>query len=49
MLIKLNRILRNVVLVIGAICIVFKLVDKKVNEKIDVNEEFPEVEFDDIW
>ena len=49
MLLKLNRVLRNIVLVIGALCIVFKLAESKANKKSDQSEEFQTVEFDDIW
>jgi len=49
MLSKLNRILRNIVLIIGAVCIIFKLTDSKSNKKSDRGEGFQTVEFDDIW
>ena len=49
MLLKLNRILRNIVLIIGALCIVFKLAEKKTSQKNDQREGFQTVEFDDIW
>lgn len=49
MLLKLNRALRNVVLIIGAICLICKLADNKSAKMKEQNEGFQTVEFDDIW
>lgn len=49
MILKLNRFLRKIVLVLGAICIIFKLMDKKTCQKKVQHEGFQTQEFDDIW
>ena len=49
MLLKINRVLRNIVLIVGALCVVFKLAECKVNKKDNQREDFQTVEFDDIW
>ena len=49
MLLKLNRILRNIVLIIGVLCVIFKLAGSKGSKKNDQSEDFQTVEFDDIW
>lgn len=49
MILRINRILRKIVLVIGAICIIFKLAETKKSKKSEQNEGFQTVEFDDIW
>lgn len=53
MLIKLNRFLRKIVLVLGALCMIFKLLDRdtdKPKSKHKVKTEgFQTHEFDDIW
>ena len=46
---KLDKILRTIVLITGALCIVFKLADSKKSAKNDGHEDFQTVEFDDIW
>lgn len=49
MLIKVNRFLRYIVLILGGLCIVFKLGEKKATEKETFGEGFQREEFDDIW
>lgn len=53
MILKLNRFLRKIVLVLGALCIIFKLLDRgteKPKSKHKVKTEgFQTHEFDDIW
>lgn len=49
MLLKLNRILRNIVLIIGSVCVILKLADNKASKKNNQGEGFQTVEFDDIW
>lgn len=49
MLLKLNRFLRKVVLILGAICVIFKLADKHMSKQLEQYEEFQTEEFDDIW
>ena len=49
MFLKLNRFLRKVVLVISALCIIFKIADNKSEKKKEHEEAFQTVEFDDIW
>lgn len=49
MLIKLNRILRYIVLVLGGLCVIFKLREKKATEGETFGEGFQREEFDDIW
>ena len=49
MLIKLNRILRYIVLILGGLCVIFKLKEKKTTEKELFGEGFQREEFDDIW
>ena len=49
MLLKLNRFLRNIVLIVGAVCIIFKLADSRTSQKKEQKEGFQTVEFDDIW
>lgn len=49
MLIKLNRILRYIVLVLGGLCVIFKLREKKATERETFGEGFQREEFDDIW
>lgn len=49
MLLKLNRALRKIVLMIGAICIIFKIADSRHSHKKEQREGFQTVEFDDIW
>lgn len=49
MLLKLDSFLRKIVLIIGALCIIFKLTDNGTSHKQDKSEEFQTVEFDDIW
>lgn len=49
MLIKLNRILRYIVLILGGLCVIFKLKEKKATEKELFGEGFQREEFDDIW
>ncbi|MDO5414781.1 MAG: hypothetical protein Q4F78_04865 [Bacillota bacterium] len=49
MLLKLNRIMRKMVLVLGAVCLVFKLLDKKTSRPVSQREGFQTEEFDDIW
>ena len=49
MLLKLNKVLRKIVLVVSAICVVLKLIDKKSNQTTQQHEVFQTEEFDDIW
>lgn len=49
MLIKLNKFLRNVVLIIGAVCVVCRLAEKKIGQPKKQAEGFQTEEFDDIW
>lgn len=49
MLLKVNRTLRKFVLVIGALCVIFKLADCKASKKREKHEGFQTAEFDDIW
>ena len=49
MLLKLNRFLRYVVLIIGGLCAVFKLLDKGSVKPIEEKDDYQPVEFDDIW
>lgn len=49
MLIKLNRILRYIVLVLGGLGVLYKLRDKKAVERETFGEGFQREEFDDIW
>ncbi len=49
MLFKLNRFLRNVVLIIGAVCVIGKLAEKKMSLPKENLEGFQTEEFDDIW
>ncbi len=49
MLVKLNRILRYIVLILGGLCVIFKLKEKKTTEKELFGEGFQREEFDDIW
>lgn len=53
MLLKLNRFLRKIVLVLGALCVIFKLLNKE-SEQSETkhrtkHEGFQTHEFDDIW
>lgn len=49
MLLKINRVLRNVILIFGAVMAIFKITEKKERE-VDTSEEgFQIKEFDDIW
>lgn len=48
-ILKMNRLLRNVLLLVGAAALIFKVTEKKERE-IDTSEEgFQIREFDDIW
>lgn len=49
MLFKLNRFLRKVVLIIGAVCVIGKLAEKKMSLPKENLEGFQTEEFDDIW
>ncbi len=49
MLLKLNRILRKIVLIIGAVCVISKLFEKQANKPKQQREGFQIEEFDDIW
>lgn len=52
MLNKLNRLngfLRKIVLVICAVCVVFKLTDRRSGQTKKKTEGFQTEEFDDIW
>ncbi|MBQ3610643.1 MAG: hypothetical protein IJA01_00040 [Firmicutes bacterium] len=46
---KLNRFLRKVVLILGAVCIIFKLAYKQMSKQLEQYEGFQTKEFDDIW
>lgn len=49
MLIKLNRFLRNILIIVGAVCVILKLADSKINQSVQKIEGFQTKEFDDIW
>lgn len=49
MLLKLNRIMRKIILVLGAVCVIFKLFDNKASQPKSQREGFQTEEFDDIW
>ncbi len=49
MLLKLNRFLRKIVIILGALCVIFKLADKQMSKQLEEYEGFQTVEFDDIW
>ena len=49
MLLKLNRFLRYVVLVVGGLCAALKIMEKAATKPIKEKKEFQTVEFDDIW
>lgn len=49
MLRKINRIMRNIILVAGAVLVIFKLFDSNRIEKKSEKEGFQTEEFDDIW
>ena len=50
MILKINRFLRNIVLILGALCLIFKLVDKQTGQpKVKEETDFQIEEFDDIW
>ena len=49
MLLKLNRFLRKIVLILGVLCVVFRLADKQMSKQLEEYEEFQTEEFDDIW
>ena len=46
---KINSILRSIILVIAAVCVIFKLADKKISQPKQKAEGFQTHEFDDIW
>ena len=48
-LLKIDAALRNVLLVIGAILVIFKITEKKEPETKTSEEGFQIKEFDDIW
>ena len=49
MILKISKALRKLVLIIGAICIVFKLADRQMSKQIEKYDGFQTEEFDDIW
>lgn len=49
MLFKVNRVLRNIVLMIGAVLVVLKITEKRETEIKTSEEGFQIREFDDIW
>lgn len=49
MLLKLNRVMRKILLITGAIFLIFKLTDSKEADKRSEQEGFQTEEFDDIW
>ena len=49
MLLKLNRLLRYVVLIFGGLYAVLKFLDKKAATPIENKDDYQPVEFDDIW
>lgn len=49
LLLKVNRIMRNIVLVIGAVMVVCKVTERKEREINTSDEGFQIKEFDDIW
>ena len=49
MLLKLNRLLRYVVLILGGLCAVMRLLDKTRDKTIENKDDYQPVEFDDIW
>ncbi len=49
MLLKLNRFLRKIVIILGALCVILKLADKQMSKQLEEYEGFQTEEFDDIW
>lgn len=49
MLIKVNRFLRKIVLILGVLCVAFRLADKQMSKQLEEYEGFQTEEFDDIW
>ncbi len=49
MLIKINRVMRKILLITGAVLLVFKVTEKKKTDRKSEEEGFPTEEFDDIW
>ena len=49
MLLKVNNMLRSMLLLIGAVALVFKLTEKREREMDTSDEGFQIREFDDIW
>lgn len=49
MLTRINRMMRNILLIIGPILLVFKLMENKSGIDRWENEDFQTKEFDDIW
>ena len=49
MLSKINRATRKIILIVGAIFLVFKLTEDKETDKRSEREGFQTEEFDDIW
>ena len=49
MLSKINRATRKIILIVGAIFLVFKLTEDKETDKRSEQEGFQTEEFDDIW
>lgn len=49
MLLKVNRLLRNALLIMGAVTLIFKVTEKKEREIETSEEGFQIKEFDDIW
>lgn len=49
MLLKLNRIMRKIVLVLGAVAAVYKLFERRSSLPKEQHEGFQTEEFDDIW
>ncbi len=49
MLVKLNRFLRNVVLIIGGLYAILKIFNKGSAKPIEEKDDYQPVEFDDIW
>ncbi|MDO4544775.1 MAG: hypothetical protein Q4C25_01335 [Bacillota bacterium] len=49
MLAKINGTLRKIFLIVGAVCVIFKLTEKKKEERKSSKQGFQTEEFDDIW
>lgn len=49
MLMKINRVMRKILLITGAVLLIFKVTEKKKIDRKAEEEGFQTEEFDDIW